>query len=519
MTDTEDELAGHSAAAAQLQRKYTPLNIAQQQQQPPQRPQHQQATVALSLAQRQQQKATASFATMVLNSMYKGMSSVDTSIAKQLNIKAAFRAAHAAMLQKPNMTISEALKICHKFLSKQCSKAALRAGLMHVQKGFAELDRSRALAASAQYSGGNGSVAQATTAATAAAPAASAPVVRISFVAQQQQLLQQQQQLQCQAQLSVDLRPPFGASRAERTAAYLALQQQYTASLCTFVQRDGQRLLRQAQEQPNISSGAKLMCAGLSEVLSDGAEALTLLNKSVDDVIAPHCLTLEFLSVTLQKLQHWKQQCTAATVAIPVVPVAVPVTIVGTASAVGVLKADSDTTGSSGCSSSSSCCCDKVNAQSATATTSSTTANTGSVAQALAAVVEAPQPVAAVTSATVAVNPEAAAPVTLSDALRCRQLLTAYKDSLRQTLQSSSSAEEQLQQLQWLSDIAAQQAPAPQCCDAVCAHLSTAAAADLRTLTAMRKFVHDVVSTASADAAAKVQRVSFIVRCKLSTDW
>eukprot|EP00953_Heterococcus_sp_UTEX-ZZ885_P006590 4022-Heterococcus_DN1.PRE.1 len=313
MTDTEDELAGHSAAAAQLQRKYTPLNIAQQQQQPPQRPQHQQATVALSLAQRQQQKATASFATMVLNSMYKGMSSVDTSIAKQLNIKAGFRAAHAAMLQKPNMTISEALKICHKFLSKQCSKAALRAGLMHVQKGFAELDRSRALAASAQYTGGNGSVGEPATTATAATPAASATAMRISPVAQQQQLLQQQQQLQCQAQLSVDLRPPFGASRAERTAAYIALQQQYTAFLCTFVQRDGQRLLRQAQEQPNISSGAKLMCAGLSEVLSDGAEALTLLNKSVDDVIAPHCLTLEFLSVTLQKLQHWKQQCTAAT--------------------------------------------------------------------------------------------------------------------------------------------------------------------------------------------------------------
>jgi hypothetical protein len=254
--------------------------------------------------------------------------------------------------------------------------------------------------------------------------------------------------------------------------------------------------------------------------MSEGAEALKHLDDIINELVPPQRHTLEFLAATLLKLKYWMLQCTAAALIAPVVPAAVVPVAASPAytPAVAVLKAnDNNISSSRRSSSNSSSSSIKAIAQSISANTSAE--STSSALQTLpAAVVQPPQVDAVAASATAAVNLAAAAPVTLSDALNYRQTLTAYRDSMRQTLQNSSSAEEQLQLLQWLSDIAMQQAPALQCCDALCAHLSMAAAADISTLSMMRKFVHDAVSTAGTDAATKVQSVSFVVRCKLSNE-
>jgi hypothetical protein len=89
---------------------------------------------------------------------------------------------------------------------------------------------------------------------------------------------------------------------------------------------------------------------------------------------------------------------------------------------------------------------------------------------------------------------------------------------MRQTLSSDETAEAQLQQLQWLSDIAAQQAPTLQPSSATSAQLSADATADLRALSMMHKFVRDTLSIVSTSAAIKAQRVSLAVSCKISTD-
>jgi hypothetical protein len=173
----------------QLQRNYSSLNRdavtrhGRQQQHQPQRPQQQRQQVAGRPVQTQEEKAIATFSTAVLNLMYTGIKSVD----EQMNTNAGFKAAHAAMLLKPNMTLSEALEICRQCLSTQCSEAALKAGLLNVQKGFAELDTTRAL--------GSDTV-PATTVAAAAAAVTGAPgqlVTQASAVEQQQQQRQLQQ--------------------------------------------------------------------------------------------------------------------------------------------------------------------------------------------------------------------------------------------------------------------------------------------------------------------------------------
>jgi hypothetical protein len=126
----------------------------------------------------------------VLKLMFKGIMSVDAQVKAT-----AFKAAHEAMLQKPDLTLSEALKICHQFLSTQCSEAALRAGLMNVQKGFAELDRSRVRGVAA---------ATAPVRASVAAPLQqqqhSRQLSLLAWQQQHQQQLQQFQQLEYQYQ-------------------------------------------------------------------------------------------------------------------------------------------------------------------------------------------------------------------------------------------------------------------------------------------------------------------------------
>jgi hypothetical protein len=119
-------------------------------------------------------------------------------------------------------------------------------------------------------------------------------------------------------------------------------------------------------------------------------------------------------------------------------------------------------------------------------------------------------------------EPAAANEAVHIDALSALYTLTVFRDSLAQVLQRTDSAEARLQQVQWLLDIAVQKVPLlalpVQHTTVVYAQLPAAAAADLQRLVQLHSFAQQTLSVTSTVAVAKLQRIGFVVHCKLNAD-
>jgi hypothetical protein len=108
------------------------------------------------------------------------------------------------------------------------------------------------------------------------------------------------------------------------------------------------------------------------------------------------------------------------------------------------------------------------------------------------------------------------------DALSTLHTLIAFRGSLVQALQGPNSDELKLQQVQWVLDLAVEQAPLlvlpVQDAAAVYAQLPAAAAADLQRLMQLHSFEQQTLGSIATVPSAKLQMVRFVVLCKLNAD-